>query len=84
MCQNMLVVVYSVNCELTLLFLTLSSEVSDKQGCSTQLSIALHRELVNWGKKPTSSEFQQRYSMFEVLAFFGDYLCKYSIKRASF
>lgn len=29
---------------------------------SSQLSRALQRELVNWGKKPTSAEFQQRYN----------------------
>ncbi|XP_029948182.1 ellis-van Creveld syndrome protein [Salarias fasciatus] len=40
-----------------------SQEVSEKQDSSSQLSRALLRELVNWGKKPASAEFQQRVEL---------------------
>lgn len=36
--------------------------MNEKQESSSQLNRALLRELVNWGKKPTSAEFQQRYN----------------------
>uniref|UniRef100_A0A672HVQ5 EvC ciliary complex subunit 1 n=1 Tax=Salarias fasciatus TaxID=181472 RepID=A0A672HVQ5_SALFA len=42
---------------------TFPSEVSEKQDSSSQLSRALLRELVNWGKKPASAEFQQRVEL---------------------
>ncbi|XP_023254314.1 nucleoprotein TPR-like, partial [Seriola lalandi dorsalis] len=35
-------------------------EVDERKESSGQLKRALQRELVNWGKKPTSAEFQQR------------------------
>ncbi|XP_029006582.1 evC complex member EVC [Betta splendens] len=41
----------------------LNNEASDNQENTTQLNRALHRELVNWGKKPTSAEFQQRVEL---------------------
>ncbi|XP_026202447.1 ellis-van Creveld syndrome protein isoform X2 [Anabas testudineus] len=41
----------------------INKEVSEKQESSTQPNSALHRELVNWGKKPTSAEFQQRVEL---------------------
>ncbi|XP_067360372.1 evC complex member EVC [Channa argus] len=34
--------------------------VIHRQESGTQLNRALHKELMNWGKKPTSAEFQQR------------------------
>ncbi|KAK2862378.1 hypothetical protein Q5P01_001911 [Channa striata] len=37
--------------------------VINKQESSSQLNRALHRELMNWGKKPTSAEFQQRVEL---------------------
>ncbi|KAM3621070.1 uncharacterized protein V6R79_005514 [Siganus canaliculatus] len=36
---------------------------NEDQVCSSQLSRLLLRELVNWGKKPTSAEFQQRVEL---------------------
>ncbi|XP_041672290.1 ellis-van Creveld syndrome protein isoform X2 [Cheilinus undulatus] len=38
----------------------LIKEENEKEESSSQLSKALLRELVNWGRKPTSAEFQQR------------------------
>ncbi|XP_070759048.1 evC complex member EVC [Enoplosus armatus] len=38
----------------------INQEVKQKQESSSQLNRSLLRELVNWGKKPTSAEFQQR------------------------
>ncbi|CAN9512397.1 unnamed protein product [Ophioblennius macclurei] len=38
-------------------------EVNEKQDSSSQLNKALLRELVNWGKKPASAEFQQRVEL---------------------
>ncbi|XP_037346801.2 evC complex member EVC isoform X1 [Pungitius pungitius] len=38
----------------------IKQEVNEKQESSSQLSRSLLKELVNWGKKPTSAEFQQR------------------------
>ncbi|XP_053294160.1 evC complex member EVC [Pleuronectes platessa] len=35
-------------------------EVNEQRESSSQLNRALQRELVNWGKKPMSAEFQQR------------------------
>ncbi|XP_040888926.1 ellis-van Creveld syndrome protein [Toxotes jaculatrix] len=40
-----------------------NQEVNEKQESSSQLNRALQRELVNWGKKPTSAEFQQRVEL---------------------
>ncbi|XP_044036963.1 ellis-van Creveld syndrome protein [Siniperca chuatsi] len=37
--------------------------VNEKQENSSQLNRSLLRELVNWGKKPTSAEFQQRVEL---------------------
>lgn len=41
----------------------INQEVSEKQESSSQLNRSLLRELVNWGKKPTSAEFQQRVEL---------------------
>ncbi|KAF0035166.1 hypothetical protein F2P81_012924 [Scophthalmus maximus] len=41
----------------------MNQEVNEKMESSSQLSRALQRELVNWGKKPTSAEFQQRVEL---------------------
>ncbi|KAM6947008.1 evC complex member EVC [Lycodopsis pacificus] len=41
----------------------INKEVNEKQESSSQLSRSLLRELVNWGKKPTSAEFQQRVEL---------------------
>ncbi|XP_008282721.1 ellis-van Creveld syndrome protein [Stegastes partitus] len=41
----------------------LNQEVNEKQDNSSQLNRALLRELVNWGKKPASAEFQQRVEL---------------------
>ncbi|XP_071350381.1 evC complex member EVC [Trachinotus anak] len=41
----------------------INHEVNEKQESSSQLKRALQRELVNWGKKPTSAEFQQRVEL---------------------
>ncbi|CAJ1051563.1 ellis-van Creveld syndrome protein-like [Xyrichtys novacula] len=38
-------------------------EVNEKEESSSQLNRSLLRELVNWGKKPTSAEFQQRVEL---------------------
>ncbi|XP_051804756.1 evC complex member EVC isoform X2 [Acanthochromis polyacanthus] len=40
-----------------------NNEVNEKQDSSSQLNKALLRELVNWGKKPASAEFQQRVEL---------------------
>ncbi|XP_051271523.1 evC complex member EVC [Dicentrarchus labrax] len=40
-----------------------NQELNEKQESSSQLSRSLLRELVNWGKKPTSAEFQQRVEL---------------------
>ncbi|XP_049894027.1 evC complex member EVC [Epinephelus moara] len=40
-----------------------NQEVNEKQESSSQLTRSLLRELVNWGKKPTSAEFQQRVEL---------------------
>lgn len=41
----------------------LSTDVNEKQESSSQINKALLRELVNWSKKPTSAEFQQRVEL---------------------
>ncbi|XP_033939122.1 evC complex member EVC [Pseudochaenichthys georgianus] len=41
----------------------INPEVKEQQESSSQLSRSLLRELVNWGKKPTSAEFQQRVEL---------------------
>ncbi|XP_054473422.1 evC complex member EVC [Anoplopoma fimbria] len=41
----------------------INQEVNEKTESSSQLSRSLLRELVNWGKKPTSAEFQQRVEL---------------------
>ncbi|XP_029989475.1 ellis-van Creveld syndrome protein [Sphaeramia orbicularis] len=41
----------------------INQEVNEKQESSSQLNRALLRELVNWSKKPTSAEFQQRVEL---------------------
>ncbi|XP_044204715.1 ellis-van Creveld syndrome protein [Thunnus albacares] len=41
----------------------INQDMNEKQESSSQLSKALLRELVNWGRKPTSSEFQQRVEL---------------------
>ncbi|XP_041837161.1 ellis-van Creveld syndrome protein [Melanotaenia boesemani] len=41
----------------------INQEISKKKDNSSQLSKALLRELVNWGKKPASAEFQQRVEL---------------------
>uniref|UniRef100_UPI0037E842EA evC complex member EVC n=1 Tax=Semicossyphus pulcher TaxID=241346 RepID=UPI0037E842EA len=38
-------------------------ESNEKEESSSQLNRSLLRELVNWGKKPTSAEFQQRVEL---------------------
>nr|XP_020448214.1 ellis-van Creveld syndrome protein isoform X2 [Monopterus albus] len=43
--------------------LSINQEVHEKQESSSQLTQALQRELVNWAKKPTSAEFQQRVEL---------------------
>ncbi|XP_036007357.1 ellis-van Creveld syndrome protein isoform X1 [Fundulus heteroclitus] len=40
--------------------LNLNQEVNKRQDGCSQLNGALQRELVNWGKRPASAEFQQR------------------------
>ncbi|XP_026162852.1 ellis-van Creveld syndrome protein [Mastacembelus armatus] len=40
-----------------------NQEIDERQESSSQLSRALQRELVNWSKKPTSAEFQQRVEL---------------------
>ncbi|KAL7408672.1 hypothetical protein ABVT39_027281 [Epinephelus coioides] len=40
-----------------------NQEVNENQESSSQLTRSLLRELVNWGKKPTSAEFQQRVEL---------------------
>lgn len=42
---------------------SINPEVKEQQESSSQLSRSLLRELVNWGKKPTSAEFQQRVEL---------------------
>ncbi|XP_068450578.1 evC complex member EVC isoform X2 [Clinocottus analis] len=41
----------------------INQEENEKREGSSQLSRSLLRELVNWGKKPTSAEFQQRVEL---------------------
>ncbi|XP_029358357.1 ellis-van Creveld syndrome protein [Echeneis naucrates] len=41
----------------------INEEVNEILESSSQLKRALQRELVNWGKKPTSAEFQQRVEL---------------------
>ncbi|XP_056130424.1 evC complex member EVC [Lampris incognitus] len=41
----------------------INSEEFEKQEASSQLNGALMRELTNWGRKPTSTEFQQRVEL---------------------
>ncbi|XP_042351685.1 ellis-van Creveld syndrome protein [Plectropomus leopardus] len=41
----------------------INQEVNEDQESSSQLNRSLLRELVNWGKKPTSAEFQQRVEL---------------------
>ncbi|XP_053172161.1 evC complex member EVC [Scomber japonicus] len=41
----------------------IKQDMNEKQESSSQLSKALLRELVNWGRKPTSAEFQQRVEL---------------------
>ncbi|XP_070702526.1 evC complex member EVC [Pempheris klunzingeri] len=41
----------------------INQEVNEKPESSSQLNRSLLRELVNWGKKPTSAEFQQRVEL---------------------
>ncbi|KAG7494061.1 ellis-van Creveld syndrome protein [Solea senegalensis] len=41
----------------------MNQEVTEQQERNSQLNTALQRELVNWGKKPTSVEFQQRVEL---------------------
>ncbi|XP_029287934.1 ellis-van Creveld syndrome protein [Cottoperca gobio] len=42
---------------------SINQEVNENQESSSQLNRSLLRELVNWGKKPTSAEFQQRVEL---------------------
>ncbi|XP_017278268.1 ellis-van Creveld syndrome protein [Kryptolebias marmoratus] len=41
----------------------LNQETNERQDCSSQLSRTLMRELENWGRKPSSAEFQQRVEL---------------------
>ncbi|KAF7668589.1 hypothetical protein LDENG_00002110 [Lucifuga dentata] len=41
----------------------INQEENEKQESSSQLNQALLRELMNWGRKPTSAEFQQRVGL---------------------
>ncbi|KAM9860081.1 evC complex member EVC [Aulostomus maculatus] len=41
----------------------MNADANDKQESCSQLNKALLRELVNWGRKPTSAEFQQRVEL---------------------
>ncbi|KAG8007501.1 Ellis-van Creveld syndrome protein-like protein [Nibea albiflora] len=41
----------------------INQEENEKQESSSQLNRSLLRELVNWSKKPTSAEFQQRVEL---------------------
>ncbi|XP_059184914.1 evC complex member EVC [Centropristis striata] len=43
----------------------INQEVKEQQESSSQLSRSLLRELMNWGKKPTSAEFQQRVELYK-------------------
>lgn len=43
--------------------LNMNQEMNKKQESSSQLNRSLLRELVNWSKKPTSAEFQQRVEL---------------------
>ncbi|XP_028261940.1 ellis-van Creveld syndrome protein isoform X2 [Parambassis ranga] len=42
-----------------------NQEMKEKPDSSSQLNRALLRELVNWGKKPASAEFQQRVELYK-------------------
>ncbi|KAM7422182.1 hypothetical protein PAMA_010314 [Pampus argenteus] len=41
----------------------IKKDMNERQESSSQLNKALLRELVNWGRKPTSAEFQQRVEL---------------------